>query len=276
MNVHSEKQANYRGSGAFAGYGVMIGKELLELYRSLKLLWVPLVFAALGIMQPVTTYFMPVLLEKAGNLPEGSVFEIPLPSGAQVMAETLSQFGTIGALILVLVFMGTVSGERNSGSASMILVKPVSTFSYLLSKWTSMNLLGILSLLVGYLASWYYTWLLIEGVPLAAFVSSFLLYALWLSLLLTLTLLLSTCLRSASGAASAALGSGLLLTLLSNLLPKYAGWLPGALPKFAAQASGGSLVDYNALVWSLGATALAMGGILLVSNSILRRSPAVD
>lgn len=51
----------------------MVQKELLEQARSFKLLWVPLVFIILGIMQPVSMHLMPLILEQAGNLPEGTV-----------------------------------------------------------------------------------------------------------------------------------------------------------------------------------------------------------
>lgn len=44
----------------------MYNKEMLEMWRSFKWLWVPLVFILLGIMQPVTTYYLPQILEMAG------------------------------------------------------------------------------------------------------------------------------------------------------------------------------------------------------------------
>lgn len=276
MSGIAANEMNARPSSGLSRFGAMFGKELLELVRSLKLIWVPIVFIALGVMQPVTSYYMPILLEKAGNLPDGTVIEIPLPSGAQVMAETLSQFGSLGALVIVLVFMGTVSSERNSGAVSMILVKPVSPAGYLLSKWGTMLLLSSLSLLAGYGAAWYYTWFLIEAVPFKMVLSSFLLYELWLLVLLTLTLLLSTALRSAAGAAFAALGAGAVLSLLSNLLPKYVGWLPGALPGFARQAAMGALEWSGRFGACLAATVLLLVALILLADILLRRAAAID
>ncbi|WP_082967647.1 ABC transporter permease subunit [Paenibacillus oryzae] len=276
MSGLAASERSVRPSSGLSRFAAMFGKELLELVRSLKLIWVPIVFIALGIMQPVTSYYMPVILEKAGNLPDGSVIEIPLPTGAQVMAETLAQFGSLGALVIVLVFMGTVSSERNSGAVSMILVKPVSPASYLVSKWGAMLLLSSLSLLAGYGAAWYYTGFLIEAVAFKAVLSSFLLYELWLLVLLTLTLLLSTALRSAAGAAFAALGAGAVLSLLSNLFPKYAGWLPGALPGFARQAVMGSLEWSSRFGACLVATVMLLAALVLLANILLRRAAAID
>lgn len=256
----------------------LVRKEWLELLRSFKLIWVPLVFALLGIMQPVTSYYMPIIIEKAGNMPEGTVIEIPVPSGAQVLADTLSQFGLLGLLILALAFMGAVSGERNSGAASLVLVKPVSFSAYILSKWIGMMTLSWGALLIGYAASWYYTWLLIESVDFVPFLLSYLIYGLWFTFILTATLLFSTLLRSAAGAAFSALGLAMLLSLLSGLLPKYTGWSPGSLSGFAyktvqrADGFDGS-VSFG---WSIGITILLILAGLIGSAALLRRQPALD
>ena len=72
---------------------VLYKKEWLEIIRSYKLIWVPVVFILLGAMQPVTTYFLPALpLANAGNLPKGTVLEIPTPHASEVLAQTLQQF----------------------------------------------------------------------------------------------------------------------------------------------------------------------------------------
>src|SRR5690606_38665844 len=112
----------YEGGAAMKQWLVLFRKELVEGVRNYKWIWIPLVFVLLGIMQPVMTYFLPQLLETAGGLPEGAVIELPTPTGSQVMAETMSNFNTIGLLVLVLAFMGTIASERSSGVAGMVLV----------------------------------------------------------------------------------------------------------------------------------------------------------
>lgn len=257
-------------------YAAMLGKELLELARSMKLLWVPLVFVALGIMQPVSLYYMPIILEHAGNLPEGAVIEIPTPAAGKVMADTLSQFGVLGLLVLVLVFMGTVSGERGSGTASMILVKPVSIAGFLVSKWTAMLLLACLSLLAGYAAAWYYTELLIGSFAAEAFAASFALYSLWLAFAMTVTLMFSSLLRSAAGAAFCSLGFLAALSLAANLLPQYVGWTPGALSGYAYEAASSSLELTNTFYAAVGSTVLLGIVAFTCSNLILRRAGTIE
>jgi ABC-2 type transport system permease protein len=255
---------------------VMIQKELLELVRSFKLIWVPLVFLLLGIMQPVSNYYMPVLLKQAGNLPEGAIIDIPLPSAPSVMAGTLSQFGTMGLLVLVLVFMGTVSTERNSGAASLILVKPVTITSFILSKWTAMLILAWGSLALGYAGAWYYTELLIGSVPPGQLASSVLVYGLWITVVMSLTLMFSTLLRSPAGAAFSSLGVAAFISLLASLLPKQAGWIPGALGGFAANLAANVEFGRSAFGWSLASSLIVIAAALLISISVLRASPAID
>lgn len=264
------------GSSSFTRYMVMVQKELLELMRSYKLLWVPLVFILLGIMQPVSTYFMPVILEKAGSLPEGTVIEIPTPLGTEVLAQTLQQFGTLGVLVLVLVCMGTVSGERINGSASLILVKPISVLSYICSKWTAIILLTWGSFIAGYLASWYYTGLLIGDAPMDKVFNSLLIYGLWLTFVATITLLFSSLLRSPAAAAFSALGGAVILSILTGLFPKVLGWSPGALSGFAYQAAVSGIENNSRFGWSIIITILCIAASICLSATVLRRSSAVE
>ncbi|TMV19103.1 ABC transporter permease [Paenibacillus thermoaerophilus] len=71
-----------------------------------------------------------------------------------MLAKALSQFGSIGLLVLALAGMGCVSGERRSGAAAMLLVKPVSRTAYLLAKWSALLALSLVSFAAGYAAAW--------------------------------------------------------------------------------------------------------------------------
>ncbi|CAM5220807.1 ABC-2 type transport system permease protein OS=Ureibacillus acetophenoni OX=614649 GN=SAMN05877842_11045 PE=4 SV=1 [Ureibacillus acetophenoni] len=144
---------------------VLHRKEWLEMTRNYKVIWIPLVFVLFGLMQPITSYYMPEILKNASNLPEGSIIQIPTPSSGEVLAQTLGQFNQIGVLVLVLAFMGIVSSERKSGMLKAILVKPVSFSSYITAKWMSAVLLSFGAIFLGMIASWYYTVLLIDDFP---------------------------------------------------------------------------------------------------------------
>ena len=247
---------------------LLFRKEMLELSRTYKWIWVPCVFVLLGIMQPVTSYYMPQILETAGGLPEGAVIVIPPPTGAYVLTETLGNFGMIGLLVLVLAAMGAVSGERAAGAATLVLVRPVRFASYITAKWAAFALLAAASLALGIGASWYYTHLLIENVPLPAVLQSAVFYAMWLALVIAAVVFYSTVLKAPSAAAFLTLVSVAALSVLTSLLKGIMGWSPARLPAHAAAVlEGGRALDGLALniAWCAALTiALLVGASFLL------------
>lgn len=204
----------------------LLKKEWLEAWRDKKLIWLPVVLCILAVSQPISTYFMPEILEMAGNLPEGAVIEIPVPSGEEVLAGTLSQFGIVGTAIFVLSAMGVVSNERNSGSLSLLMARPVKPFIYIASKWAAQASIFILSFALGYGLAYYYTNLLFNQVDFHRFVSSFGVYSLWILFTLSITLLLGTLMRKSGGIAGMSIMTVAGLSIIGSLFPKFMGWSP--------------------------------------------------
>jgi ABC-2 type transport system permease protein len=213
---------------------VLYKKENLEMWRNYKWLWVPLVFILLGMMDPVLNFYMPQILE-ANGIAKEILLAIPVPTAAETMIKTLSQFNTIGILVLVLSFMGTVASERQSGAAIMVLVKPVAHLSYVTSKWAGMLSLTIISFVLGYLVSWYYTGLLIGNVDFSQVWQSFLVYSLWLLFILSVTLFYSSLLNSTGGVAFLSLLTAAGFSLSSLLFTRYMKWSPGHLSSEAGE-----------------------------------------
>lgn len=249
---------------------VLLRKEMLELRRSYKWLWVPLVFILLGALQPVTTYYMPQLIDSLGGLPEGAVIQIPTPEPGAVIGESLGQFGTIGLLVLALVAMGTVVAERNSGTAAMLWVKPVSFTAYLGAKWAAYCVLFLVALALGQIAAWYYTDVLIGAFPIGDVLTSTLVFVVWFAFLIALLIFLSVFLRSAAAVAFITMAVALLLSALTSLLGNAMSWNPAALPRYANALLTGS--EHDSLLLPLGVTVVLVGGLLAGAITVLRRA----
>lgn len=249
---------------------VLFQKELLELWRNYKWVWVPMVFIFLGIMQPVVTYYMPQILESVGGLPEGSIIEIPMPAASEVLAETLGQYNTLGLLVLVLAFMGTIASERNSGVAGMILVKPVSYTSYVTAKWAAAALLTCVSIAAGFAAAWVYTVQLFEMISLGAVAGSFVLFCLWFALIVTVTILFSAALRAQAAAAFVALLLAAAFSIISSLFAERLVWSPGLLPSYAGTVLFEGKLPTGA--WPAVMLTLLLIAVLLVAAASLLRS----
>lgn len=219
-------------------------KEMLESARSYKLLWVPIVFLLLGIMQPLSIYYLPEILVMSGELPKeaASLFTVPAPH--EVVAQTLSQYSTIGLLVLILAGMNTAAGERLSGTGELLLARSVSPAALMAAKWASLMTLLVVSLVLGIAGSAYYTGQLIGPVDWSLVLSSGALYALWMGWVLSLVLPLGAFMRGPA-AAFVSLAAAAALTLLPGLFPSYMSWSPGRLSSLSAE-------------WLVGGTGSAM------------------
>lgn len=254
---------------------VMYRKEMLEMWRSFKWMWQPLVFILLGAMQPLSTYYMPQILEMAGGLPEGAVIEIPTPTSGQMMAEMLAQFGTIGILVLVLGGMGVVASEKQTRTASLIMVRPVSHASFITAKWASMITLGTVSLLVGSLAGWYYTELLFGHVEFGDMILGVVVYALWLIFIMTLTVWMSTILKGNGAIAFMAILATIAISAATGWLGKWMAWSPSRLSDHAAQLLMDGRVGDRFAASMIG-TVIGIGLILIAAIFVFKRQELAD
>ena len=249
--------------------GIVWRKEMLEAWRNRKWIWLPIVFVLLGVMEPISTHFMPQILKLSGGLPPGTVIHIPTPSAGEVFTKAQSQYSTLGLLVLVLAFMGSVSNERQYGVLELVLVKRVSHASYILAKWLAASCLTFISLLIGDLFAWYYTVQLIGPLSLGHVLSSAVFYTVWLLLIITLTLFFSVLLQSSIANAFISLVTAAVLSVLSDVL-KWS-WSPGSLPSQAGDlamqgsTSPGAVSGVRAL---LGATQTGAQGDLVWSITI--------
>lgn len=220
----------------------LYNKEMLETIRSYKLIWIPVVFIILGILQPLTTYYMPEILKASGEVPPGLLEGYELPEPAAVMAQALGQYGTIGLLVLALGTMNMLAGERSSGTAELLMVKPVSPAAIVFAKWAAQLTVLVIALGLGAAGAGYYTAELMGPLAWDDVLTAAGLYGLWLLFAVSLTLLFSAWQR---GPAAAFLG---LLTaagfaLAHSLLPSRLWWTPAALPALSAEVltTGGEL-----------------------------------
>lgn len=171
-------------------------KEVSGLWKSKKYIWLPIVFMLLSAMQPLTLYFMEDILKMGGSLPEGAVFKMPVPTSGEVLASVLSQLNTLGVLLVVVTVMGAISDERKNGSLTFVLVRPVSSFQIVASKFVSHGLLLIFSFVCGYLLAYYYTVVLFAPIPLSQIVESMLLYCLYILFIVACVMCCSAILNS--------------------------------------------------------------------------------
>ncbi|MBZ5200066.1 ABC transporter permease subunit [Planomicrobium chinense] len=243
-------------------FNVLLKKEWRENFRNYKIFWIPIVFILFGIIEPVSNYFLPQILDSVGNLPEGAVIEIPPPEPEEILVAVMGQYQLIGMLVLVLAYMGSVAGERKNGTATLLYVRQLSFPAYFLSKWILASAVGMLSVWSGLLAAYYYTFLLFERVDFTKFLKFGATYSLWILLIVSLVLLMSAALPNAGLAAAGSLLLIFVFQLIDGLLGTYWSVSPLKIPGYAAQwlLDGPKPEDFW---WTIGI------GILLIFAMIL-------
>lgn len=215
-------------------WSVLFKKEMLEMSRNFKWIWVPIVFILLAVKEPLTQYYLPQIIDSLGGLPEGAVIELPVPSSAEVLVAILGQFNSLGVLIIVLTSMGVIAAERKSGVAGLILVKPISYTSFVTAKWAGAMLLLWVSYFIGYLVSWYYVVILFDSVPFMDFILSWLMNGLWLSFVLTVSIFFNSIYKSPGTVGAISIAFVILISLVSSSLSQWLEWSPSLLLSYTS------------------------------------------
>ncbi|PWU66855.1 MULTISPECIES: ABC transporter permease [Gracilibacillus] len=237
-------------------------KELLEDWRSYKWIWVPLVFILFCIMDPLSTYYLPQIIQAVGGLPDGAVIDIPETEPEMAIMMSLTQMSMLGVLVVIAITMGVIAGERKSGVAELILVKPVRYVTYILAKWSAKLLLVFVSYLVGMLASWYYVNLLFGEITIIEFFSLFLFYFVWLIFVVTLTVFYNTMMKVPGLVLTSTVITIMAMSVLNQIFSFRLPWLPNSISEhITTMLTEGSIPNE---LWMASAITLGLSLILLL------------
>ncbi|GGF24390.1 putative transmembrane protein YxlG [Halobacillus andaensis] len=213
----------------------VFNRESLEAWRNFKWIWVPLVFILLGLMDPLTTYYMPQILDAVGGLPEGAIIDIPSPPAVDVLMMSIGQFNMLGVAIIVLISMGTIAGERKSGVAELILVKPIRYSTYVTAKWMNYSLICVTAVSAGMLSSWYYVSLLFEEIPFGHVLTAAAFYSLWIIFIVTVNIMMNTLVKVPGVVAFLTIAFLIALQIIGQIFQYAANWIPSLITSYIGE-----------------------------------------
>lgn len=214
-------------------FGTALSKELREQWHSKRILVVCAVFVLFGLTSPLLAKYTPELLtsiEGAEQLAE----LIPEPTAADAMVQYIKNITQFGFILVILLGMGAVAGEKDKGTAAMILSKPLTRWSFVLSKFTAQALVYLLAIGLAAIGAFYYTLVLFEPLAVGPFFFGTLLLWLWLLIYAAVTLLGSTWAKSVAAGAGIALGGSIVL-LAAGSFPQIGALMPSSLVAWASQ-----------------------------------------
>jgi ABC-2 type transport system permease protein len=143
------------------GFGPLLGKELLEQWRTRRLLVVAVVFTAIGIGSPYLARYTPELIQALGGVP--FEIEFPTPTVADAVDQFLKNLGQAGILTAILLAMGSVATEKERGTAALLLSKPAGRGAYLAAKLAAISITLAASMAVASVFAYAYTSLLFDA-----------------------------------------------------------------------------------------------------------------
>jgi ABC-2 type transport system permease protein len=232
-------------------------KELQFQWRTKRVLIVVAIFLVFGMLSPVIAKFTPELIS---GLEEAAAFAelIPEPSVIDSINQYVSNLTQFGFILVILLGMNAVAGEKEKGTAAMVLSKPIPRWSFILSKYIAQGLVYLLAISLAGLAAYYYTIYLFDGLQFAGFaLANFLLY-LWLMIFAAVSLLGSSIGKTTAAAAGISLLAGIIL-LLSGAIPRYGSLFSSGLVNWATASS----LNFEGAA-NGGALAMSLGLILLM------------
>jgi ABC-2 type transport system permease protein len=224
-----------------AGFRVLLRKELLESWRTLRLPVVAGLFLVVGLTSPLLARFLPEIITAAGG-DQLSGLRLPPPIVGDAVTQlwkNLAQFGAFAAIILT---MGSVATERDRGTAAFVLSKTVSRGTFLAAKVAAIGAVLAVAVILAVASGWFYTAILFEPLPVTGWLGLALLAWLGLTALAALTFLGSTVTGSVAAAAGMGFIGWLGLSIVAAI-PNVGRFLPAGLTDPAVTVATGSPVD---------------------------------
>ena len=145
---------------------ILLRKELLESWRTLRLPIVAGLFLLVGLTAPLLAKFLPEIIKAAAGDQLPSI-PLPTPVAADAVTQTwknLAQFGAFAAIILA---MGAVSTERDRGTAAFVLSKTVSRGAFIAAKVAAIGAILAMCTALAVAVAWIYAAILFEPLPVA-------------------------------------------------------------------------------------------------------------
>jgi ABC-2 type transport system permease protein len=226
-------------------------KELVEQWRTWKLVILLAVFLISGLISPVLAKYTPVLLSSIPDLPTGFADLIPEPTVNDAVTQYTKNINQFGILLVIVLNMGAVVQEKERGTVEMLLTKPVRRSAVILSKWTTSALVIVIGILIAGIGCALYTALLFEPLPPREYFFLNLLLTLNLTVYMSIALLASTIAKTQTIAAALAFG-GLATLLILGAIPRVNEYSPGKLLQWGdSMLMGGDISAWPALFFSL-------------------------
>ena len=261
-----------RPSGSWAPPAPMSAWRLewLRLTRTPRAIALAAVYVIFGLGEPVLTKYLNKIINHAGGAQKLKI-SIPPPVPPDGINAYVGQVSTIGLIVVVVIAAGAFGFDSKQGLATFLRTRVRSIWQLITPRYTVNAAAAITAYVLGTLAAWYETNLLIGSLPVAAMFEGMLCAACYLAFAVALSAAAASVVKNTLGAVG--LTVVILLALpIAGLAHSIRNWLPSVLVNAPYDlVTGTHLTHYGPAI----GTALVAGALALIGTAARLRSREV-
>ncbi len=200
--------------------------EWLRLVRTPRAVSLGAVYLATGLIEPVATKYASTLLS---HVARGTVVSLPRPTAAQALSSYVGEATVVGLIVLVAVAASTYNFDARPGLSAFFRTRVPGMWRLVAPRFAASAAAGVVAYLLGTLAAWYETRLLIGPLPAGGLLAGMLCGAVYLLFAVAVTALAASLTKTT--VASVGITLAILLAVLPLLGDVHAisAWVPTAL-----------------------------------------------
>lgn len=245
------------------GFTVFARKEAQEIWRTWRRWVLPGILIFFAVTGPPLARYTPQIVHAFAGDQLGNI-EIPTPTYLDAYGQWAQNLTQIALFALIIIYGGLVSAERRSGTAILVLTKPVSRSAFVVVKSVVNAGFVAVLLVVGTLLTWALTAAMFGAAPGAALWTAALVWLVLAIQFVAIMTVLSVLIGSAAGAAGAGLGVYVLVSIAAIWQP-VADYTPAGL---ASKVVGAAAGQDPAVLWPVVTSlALSVGLVALAATA---------
>jgi ABC-2 type transport system permease protein len=199
--------------------------EWLRLIRTHRALALGAVFIFFGLVEPVVTKYQSQIFRHVGN---GVRISFPPATPAAGISSYVDELSGIGLIVVVVLAAGAFAFDAHHGLATFLRTRVASIWQLVTPRFAVNAAAAAIAYLLGTLAAWYETDLLIGSLPVGGMLAGILCGAVYLAFAIAVTALAASMVRSTLASVGITLAVLLLLPIAGTFRP-IDNWLPSAL-----------------------------------------------
>ncbi len=208
--------------------------DFIFLKRTSKFIVFPAIGIFFAILSPITAKYMHEILGALLGA-EGLDYIIPAVTVSDSYIQYIGYLFEIFLFVSIFVGVSIFMKEKNKGELPLVLSKPISRTSYLLSKLFTFLILIFGSLIVSGLVFSYYTYYLFDTIDIMIVLNITLLYFIYTIFILAVSMFTSMLMKSYAGASVVTFVMYILFSILGAFDKGILEYLPGRVTQRSAE-----------------------------------------